>query len=156
MSQGNSNKQPTDKQRILAHLVFATFMVFGGLLTISAALWLWGRIDYTRHSVKVMATIINLDARKGGKGPPTYVPTFRFENADGVVRVVKSQASYAEGVQVGKTMRLVYNPRKENGLLIDQFSSIYGAPLFLTSFGVAWTIASILGFRNTSAKPPLM
>jgi hypothetical protein len=156
MSQCDSNNPPTDRQRILARVVFATFMVFGGLLTISAAIWLWARIDYTRHSVKVTATIIDLDARKGGKGPPSYVPTFRFENADGVVRVVKSQAGYAEGVQVGKTVRLVYNPLKEDGLLIDRFSNIYGPPLFLSLFGAVWTMVSIFGLRKISAKPPLI
>ena len=130
-------------------------MIFGGVLTISAALWLWARIDYTRHSVKVTATIINLDARERDKGPPAYVPTFRFENADGVVRVVKSQASYAEGVQVGKTVRVVYNPRKEEGLLIDEFSNIYGPPLFVSSFGLVWTIVAFMGFRNASIKLPL-
>jgi Protein of unknown function (DUF3592) len=156
MSQGNSNQPPTDKQRILARLVFTTFMVFGGLLTISAVLWLWTRIDYTRHSIKVTATIIKLDARMGGKGPPAYVPTFRFENAGGVVRVVKSQAGYAEGVQVGKTVRLVYNPLKEDGLLIDRFSNIYGPPLFLSLFGAVWTMVSLLGFLKISAKLPLI
>lgn len=156
MSPRGSNTPPTNKQRILARWVFATFIVIGGLLTISAALWLWGRFDYNRHSFKVTATIIDLEARRGGKGPPSYVPTFRFKNADGVVRVVKSQAGYAEGVQVGRTMRLVYNPLKEDGLLIDRFSNIYGPPLFLSSFGALWTVFSILGFRNASAKPPLM
>ena len=155
MSQGNSNTPPTDKQRNLARLVFAAFMFFGGVLTISAALWLWARIDYARHSVKVAATIINLDARKRGKGPPAYIPTFQFKNAAGVVRVVKSQAGYAEGVQVGKTVRVVYNPQKEEGLLIDESSNIYGPPLFVSSFGLVWTIVAFLGFRNASIKLPL-
>ena len=49
MSPHGSNTTPANKQRILARWVFATFIVIGGLLTISAALWLWGRFDYNRH-----------------------------------------------------------------------------------------------------------
>jgi hypothetical protein len=155
MLQGKSNIPPTDKQRSLARLVFAAFLVFGVVLTIIATFWLWARIDYVRHSVNVQATIIDLEARKSSKGPPTYAPTFRFETAEGVIRVIKSQASYADGVFEDRTVRVVYNPINEEGLLLDRFRTLYGPPLFLSSFGLVWSIASILAFRNASKKPPL-
>lgn len=136
--------------RVLALWVSSIFLIFGCLLALAGAMWLWSRVDYVRGGSEILATVVKLEAiPSGGKGSPAYVPSYRFTGAAGEIREVRSGSNVAGGeVRVGETVRLIYNASNETELLINRFGIIYQPPLFVTGFGTIFALASFLGLRR--------
>jgi len=137
-------------ERALNLWVGSIFLVFGGLLTLAGAMWLWSRVDYVRSGSEILATVIKLEAGpSGGKGPPPYVPTYRFSDASERIREIRSGSNVAGGeVHLGERVRLIYNASDETGLLINRFGVIYQPPLFVTGLGTIFALISFLGLRR--------
>lgn len=125
-------------------MIAILMIVSGSICLIAAATWSIHSWHLVSTAARATGHITELVERPSKDGTFFY-PVFTYADQRGVEhKIYSSVGTYPPPNQVGDTVTVLYSPGAEQNAQLDDWSTIWGIPIFLASLGVADSIMGIV------------
>lgn len=132
-------------------IVLIVFFILGILLLLGSLFMTYQQLNFVHQAQTTLAVVVDnkISSSKdsNGKQSVTYCPIFQFSEAGGQRYSIRSHTcSRPARYAIGERVEVLYRPDDPNEARLNNFGSLYLAPLILAILGGLFTLVGVVVF----------